>query len=68
MSATRANNQGCTDVSGSCLTVNGIGSRTAPPTGCTSSSLNIKALPNMLGNAPSADYFGVGPHVPVLTY
>ena len=68
MSATRANNQGCADVSGSCLTVNGIGFKNGAANRLNVFFFNIKALPNILGNAPSSDYFGVGPHVPVLTY
>jgi hypothetical protein len=55
VTSTRANYHGCAAVSGSCLTVNGIGFKNGAADRLGVFFFNIKALPNMLGNAPSTD-------------
>ena len=55
ITATRANNLGCPAISPSCVTINGIGFKNGAANRLSVFFFNIKALPNMLGNAPSSD-------------
>jgi hypothetical protein len=68
LGATRANNAVCAAPGGACTTYNGLGFTNAGINRLTVFFFNAKALPNLGGNAPTADYFGVGPKVATLTY
>ena len=68
LGATRANNSVCATPTSPCTTYNGLGFTNAGVNRLNVFFFNVKALPNIAGNAPTADYFGVGPKVATLTY
>ncbi|MEP6817224.1 MAG: Tad domain-containing protein [Marmoricola sp.] len=67
LGATRQNRTACSAPGGSCFTYNGLGISNSGVSRLTVFFINEKALPNLAGNAPTADYFGTGPKVAVMT-